>query len=262
MASSQEKTLNHKLVITGKEPTPIEICKAKKRELLDFRTTHEEADVIIIQQVVKIANMGAKSIRVICDDADVFVLLMYFFQTLGLSCVLTMESNGSNRTLIDIGASAEKHKTIIPSLPGAHALTGCDTVAQCFGIGKATAIKVLYMGNCLQALGRTDSHIDNVIQEATAFMAACYGSTKMNNMSDVRVNVWSMKTVRQKATAAPQLKNLPPTTEAFELNVRRAHIQTAFWMSACEAEPPALDPTMYGWKSQECSKSLISFVVA
>ena len=75
------------------------------------------------------------------------------------------------------------------------------------------------MGNCLQALGRTDSHIDNVLQEATAFMAACYGSTKMNNMSDVRVNVWSTKTVRQKATAAPQLKNLPPTTEAFELNV-------------------------------------------
>ena len=68
--------MNHKLVITGKEPTPIEICKANKRDLLDFRTTHDEVDVIIIQQVVKIANMGAKSIRVICDDTDVFVLLI------------------------------------------------------------------------------------------------------------------------------------------------------------------------------------------
>ena len=46
------------------------------------------------------------------------------------------------------------------------------------------------------------------------------------------------------------------TTEAFDMNVRRAHIQTAIWKSACEAEPPKLDPTVYGWKRDDISKSL------
>jgi len=110
---SKHRTLDHKPVITGKDFTPIEIMKGLQRERIDLWTTHEEADVIIVQQVVKIANEGVKSIRVICDDTDVFVLLMYFFYTLGLSCMLTMESTGSQRTLIDIGASVENRRQLL-----------------------------------------------------------------------------------------------------------------------------------------------------
>ena len=64
--------------------------------------------------------------------------------------MMTMESTGSERALTDIGTSVEKHKAMILNFPGAYALTGCDTVAQCFGIGKASAIKELYAGKCLQ----------------------------------------------------------------------------------------------------------------
>ena len=138
-----------------------------------------------------------------------------------------MESTGSERTLIDIGACVESHKGIIPELLGAHALTGCDTVAQCFGIGKATAMKILKSGHSLQSLGEVHVSMEDIMTRATEFMAACYGSTKRNSTSDVRVDVWSTKMARQKVTAAPELKNLPPTAEAFEMNVRRAHIQTA-----------------------------------
>ena len=41
--------------------------------------------------------------------------------------------------------------------------------------------------------------------------------------------------------------SLPPTNEAFELNVMRAHFQCAIWLQAMEADPPALEPTEYGW---------------
>ena len=68
--------------------------------------------------------------------------------------MLTIESAGSERTLINNGSSAEKHKAIIASLPAANTLTGCDTVAQCFGIGKAKAIRALNSGNRLHLLGR------------------------------------------------------------------------------------------------------------
>jgi len=131
-----------------------------------------------------------------------------------------------------------KGTIIIPELPGTHALTGCDTVAQCFGIGKTSAMKILKSGHSLQSLGEFQISMEDIMTRATEFMAACYGSTKRNSMSDLRVDVWSMKMAKRNVTAAPQLKNLPPTTEAFEMNVRRAHIQTAIWKSACEVEPP------------------------
>ena len=52
-----------------------------------------------------------------------------------------MESPGSERALIDIGISVNKNKTLLSNLLSAHAFTGCVTVAQCFSIGKAGAIK-------------------------------------------------------------------------------------------------------------------------
>ena len=44
----------------------------------DLKTTHEEEDVILPQQVVALADMGCKTISVICDDTDVFILLAHY----------------------------------------------------------------------------------------------------------------------------------------------------------------------------------------
>ena len=66
------------------------------------------------------------------------------------------------------------HKDIIPDLPSAHALTVVDTVAQCFMIGKATALKTLQAGIPLLSLDNIDSHIDDV-KESTTLKARCYG---------------------------------------------------------------------------------------
>ena len=38
---------------------------------------HEEADVIIIQQMVKASESGVKRINIGCEDTDVFVLLLH-----------------------------------------------------------------------------------------------------------------------------------------------------------------------------------------
>ena len=41
-----------RFVVTGPDPTPIEIYKGRVTPRDDIRTTHEEADVIIVQQLV------------------------------------------------------------------------------------------------------------------------------------------------------------------------------------------------------------------
>ena len=61
------------------------------------------------------------------------------------------------------------------------------------------------------------------------------------------------KTSKRKVTGAPRLKYLPPTSEAFEQNlrraeafeqnVRRAHFQVSVWKAALENDPPELAPT-------------------
>ncbi len=54
---------------------------------------------------------------------------------------MVMESPIKERTVIDIRATVEKHRAIIPALLAGHAISGCDTVAACFGIGKGKILK-------------------------------------------------------------------------------------------------------------------------
>ena len=45
---------------------------------------------IMIQQMSEVANEGAKSINVLCDDTDDFVLLVYHYSEPHLRCSVTM----------------------------------------------------------------------------------------------------------------------------------------------------------------------------
>ena len=45
---------------------------------MDLKVQHEETDVIITNHVVHFARQTQKTIHVICDDMDVFVLLVPF----------------------------------------------------------------------------------------------------------------------------------------------------------------------------------------
>ena len=40
---------------------------------------YSEADVVIVQQVVGVAMQGIRNISIICDDTDIFILLLHFY---------------------------------------------------------------------------------------------------------------------------------------------------------------------------------------
>ena len=130
---------HYKLVVTGTNPVPIEINCDVIIQRQDMYTTQEEADTIIIQQV---ANVPSQKALVIADDTDVFVLLLHFCHRGDISSHVMMVCPIQDRAMIDINATVEKHCSI-PDLLAAHGLMGCDTVAQCHGIGKGVALKVL-----------------------------------------------------------------------------------------------------------------------
>ena len=59
---------------------------------------------------------------------------------------------------------------------------------------------------------------------------ACYGQ-KFDTMSNARLTAWAAKTGKEQVST-PTLCSLPPTTEAFVENVKRAHHQATIWRSA------------------------------
>ena len=252
---SSESGFKHTLLITGSNEVPQEISNGVLINRADLRTSHEEVDVIIPQQVVNAAVQGSKNVTVVCDDTDVFILLLHYYLLMKLSCNLLMEGASSDRAVIDIAATCRKHAAIVSHLLAAHALSGCDTVAKLSGIGKATIVKKLQNGHTLDQVGEKDANIDGVIAEATKFIGACYGKNKVS-MSDVRYDVWLSKTGNKKAKKTPKLQALAPTSEAFSENVKRAHFQTCIWKSAMEPDPPNLDPTKFGWRKDKLAKLL------
>jgi len=65
---------------------------------------NKETDIIIVCQLMKLT--GGRRIKVICDDTDVFVLLVHFYDKLYLSCNIIMESLVANRNITNIEATS------------------------------------------------------------------------------------------------------------------------------------------------------------
>ena len=171
-----------------------------------------------------------------------------------------MASPVKDRSAIDIRATVEKNKEIIPYLIGAHALPGCDTVGCYYGIGKGKVIKVLRDGYLLPALGDTNATLPVVVQESTAFIAACYGYSDCENMTSARQKMWKHK-VAKSSKSVVKVSSLPPTAESFVENVKRAHLQACTWKHALDADPPNLLPENYGWLRNEIDQTLIPVTV-
>ena len=72
----------HRLVITGEEDSLMEVTEGEFANIArhDIRTSHEEADNIIVQQMVNIVKESSKCVTIISDDTDVFVLVLYHFK--------------------------------------------------------------------------------------------------------------------------------------------------------------------------------------
>ena len=165
-------------------------------------------------------------------------------------------------SVIDIGATVEKHGIMVDSLMAAHATSGWDTGSPLYGIGKGTVIQLLKRGLLLDMLGRTDCDIAEIVQQATVFISLCYGPKDADDISAVRFEMWTMKMSSRRLTSAPELKMLAPTTQAFQLHVKRTHYQTALWTSALwksalEIEPPSIDPKDFGWTLDYASNILL-----
>ena len=172
----------------------------------------------------------------------------------GLEVSLTMESPSKERAILDIKLTQAKHKEIVTNLLPAHAISGCDTVACYLGFGKGRVIKHLKEGCDLSAIGNVDASLQQVIDQATRFISACYGMKDSTDMSHTRLLVWGKMNCKRHSSS-PNLTSLPPTREAFIENEKRAHFQTVLWRTI-NIDHRQLKPEEFGWKKDTDNKSL------
>ena len=187
-------------------------------------------------------DQGAECLSVMADDTDVYILLLHYYNQKQLNIPMFMESSVHGRQTIDIRATAKEHANILTNLLAAHGLSGCDTVAPCYGIGKMKILKTLKQGNhSLSYLGDSNVNWPDVVKQATSFMVACYSVPKLDSMTQAKANQWKTRVGRGSSTM-PKLCSLPPTDPAFMEKLKRAHFQICIWKHAFDFNVPDLDP--------------------
>ena len=79
----------NKLIVTGINPdeAPFEVYQNTVTRLDNLKNSQEEADVIIIHHLLNATTSSNEkpSITVVCDDTDVFLLLVHFCKLKGLT---------------------------------------------------------------------------------------------------------------------------------------------------------------------------------
>jgi len=97
----------------------------------DLVITREEADMIMVQQGVKLAKSDFKSMCV-SENMDIFI---HFYHQENLSCKLTKESTAKEHIVIDIEAAVKVHANVVLNILAVHCISRCNIVSQFFGVG-------------------------------------------------------------------------------------------------------------------------------
>ena len=91
--------------------------------------------------LLQAAESGKSVIRILPDDTDVFVLMVYWVWKMQLHSAFQMER--WNRVVIDVNATCLLLGSKCLTVPGMHDISGCDTVSYPFNKGKSNALNIL-----------------------------------------------------------------------------------------------------------------------
>ena len=185
-----------RLIITGQEPTRGVVIR---REVI--KTTHEEADAIIVAQAIYAAKEENKHVVVVADDTDLYILLLYHYQAESLKTPMKLKSTQAGRVFIDVTATVRKLRDLIAELLPAHALSGCAPLPMCHGIRKSKMMKAVKAKKCsLSLLGEVNADVEDVINQAMIFMCKCYSMSNTASMTEARIKVWTARIGRKAAS--------------------------------------------------------------
>ena len=147
---------------------------------------HDEADITIISYMLHAADDGCHVVRVLSDDTDIFVLLVYWTWRYALQDRLAVHVEKWDGVVLEVNATcAHLGSTVCSQLLGAHAITGCETVSYPFGKGKASMLKTLKEGDfpgLFDVLGEEGASQEDLTAVGEQFFVALYGQPSGSSM--------------------------------------------------------------------------------
>ena len=183
-------------------------------------------------------------VLVYANDTDVFTLLLKHPHE------FNSNSNSSGSPINVSYVFSVLGEEICGSILSLHAITGCDTIRNCFGKSKEFWVK--------QFLAQKDNHrliesflkIQKEVTEASyieleKFVCYCYlpkKSAKFVSLDFVSTRYYLFK--RCNAESA----KLPPTLCAFKKHITRAFFQLSIWSEASKSHIITHDPLDYRWE--------------
>lgn len=114
------------MVVTGQNPAPTGISQKGISFRQDLKNNHEEADSIVVAQAFHAAAEEGKHIRVVTDDTDVYIMLLYHYYSQSLTVLMILLPTKSERTITDVRATVDRLGALYLELLPTHSLSGCD----------------------------------------------------------------------------------------------------------------------------------------
>ena len=209
-----------------------------------------DADLLIVQKSVESAS--AVNTVLIGDDTDLLILLIYHASLDSCSLFLKPEPKKSTKNSRIWNIHAVK-KQLGPdtcsSILFLHAILGCDTTSQPYGIGKGNSLKKFRDCKDFRDLAETfDSPSATTEEIATAgeqVLVRMYNGKPGETLDYVRYKCFCAKVARN--TSHIQPKTLPPTSAAAKFHSLRVYHQVQQW----KGEGDNLLPEEWGWKESE-----------
>ena len=144
---------------------------------------HDEADVLMISYMIEVLRKDKRVIRIISDDTDVLILLVYWVRKLMITSLVQLEKwDGSVLHANDIAAATGDK---ILQLLRMHAVIGCDTVSYPFKKGKIIALSKPQKGafpELYSVVGEETATHEKLMRAGQNFFAALYGQPKCSSM--------------------------------------------------------------------------------
>lgn len=225
---------------------------------------HEEADTKIVYHACKINDAANIVIRTV--DTDIAAIMLGHMHHLndGLH-VWMLIGTGNNLRYVDLTKIHEQlGESICKSLPGLHAITGCDYNPAFFRQAKSKPFKILknyvefqealmYLGHSEIMEDNNKQHeIFNVIQSLLCYL---YNVGNLNDVDAARLQIfidsYTVSDVNE-AFNNKKLRNfdascLPPCKSELFQQFLRANYICSIWNNAHLKIPTAYEPVNYGW---------------
>ena len=214
----------------------------------ELQSSQEEADTRILLHAKHASDQGYKSVVVVSEDTDVYVLCFAFAKD--IKCSFYQKRGTKTRTrYLDIKqVRAVLGDRLSQALLGFHAFafTGCDSVSTFSGRGKTGPLKQLRKDkqavDTFINLGKSWDVTQLVNDTLQAFTCCMYASSSKTTKVNVLRHVMFL-TKRGEVDSS----TLSPCEGSIQQHIQQANYQAGVWQRSLQRNPDVPEPTCHGW---------------